>query len=107
MLVCKICSFYTYTRKWELPYLPLTYSLTIHWQDMEAYVFTYMYTSVCIYRFLPAILMRRHEPILSTRLVTVSLKFQKMLEKKMQLRWDKSESFKDMKCLESVMPGRG
>lgn len=45
-------------------------------------VYIYMYTSACIYRFLPAILMRRHEPILSTRLVTVSLKFQKMLEKK-------------------------
>lgn len=46
-----------------------------NWQDME-HVFTY--TSACIYRFFPAIFMRRHKPILSTRLVTVSLKFQKL-----------------------------
>lgn len=98
MLMCNICSFYTYTRKWELPYLPLTYSLTTGR--------TFTYTSACIYRFFPAIFMRRHKPILSTRLVTVSLKFQK-LGKKMQLRWNKSESLKDMTSLESVMPGRG
>lgn len=78
MLMCNICSFYTYTRKWELPYLLLTYSLTTGrtWK----HVFTY--TSACIYRFFPAIFMRRHEPILSTRLVTVSLKFQKLGNKK-------------------------
>lgn len=73
MLMCKICSFYTYTRKWELPYLPLTYSLTTGR--------TFTYTSACIYRFFPAIFMRRHKPILSTRLVTVSLKFQKLGKK--------------------------
>lgn len=77
MLMCNICSFYTYTRKWELPYLLLTYSLTTGrtWK----HVFTY--TSACIYRFFPAIFMRRHKPILSTRLVTVSLKFQKLGKK--------------------------
>lgn len=29
------------------------------------------------------------------------------MKAKMQLRWNKSESLKDMTSLESVMPGRG
>lgn len=47
-----------------------------NWQDMEACV--YIYKCLYTYRFFPAIFMRRHKPILSTRLVTVSLKFQKL-----------------------------
>lgn len=51
MLMCKISSFYTYTRKWELPYLLLTYSLTTGrtWK----HVFTYIQIPPCYFYATP------------------------------------------------------
>lgn len=46
MLMCNICSFYTYTRKWELPYLLLTYSLTTGRTWKHVYIYKCLYIQI-------------------------------------------------------------
>lgn len=79
-----------------------------YWQDVEACVYIYK----CLYIQIPpcyfyATPMTHTQHTACNCIIEISKTLKKKMLAKMQLRWNKSESLKDMTSLESVMPGRG